>query len=188
VVTVKKRRDAKTDLSVFLSLVLRHHPEAAGIQLDEHGWADVAELIQGVNRTGRALDIALLEEIVHTDAKGRYSFQEDHTKIRANQGHSVKVDVALKKAPPPDVLYHGTATRFLEAILEKGEGLKPMGRLYVHLSKNGEEAIRVGARHGSPVVLEVATQQMYADGYGFYLSENNVWLTPNVPVKYLRVS
>jgi len=186
-VTVGKRRDAKTQMSVFLSLVLRHHPEVAGLELDEHGWANVSRLIDGVNRAGKALDRETLEEIVRTDAKGRYRFNEDHTKIRANQGHSVKVDVDLKETTPPDVLYHGTAARFLNHILENGEGLKPMGRLYVHLSKDCETAWKVGARHGSPAVLNVNAGQMQADGYSFFLSENGVWLTGCVPKNYLTL-
>lgn len=97
-------------MSKFISLVLRHNPDTAGIRLDEHGWADVKELIQGINGTGRALDLEMLKEIVRTNDKKRFSFNEDGTKIRANQGHSIQVDVELKQAVPPDVLYHGTAT------------------------------------------------------------------------------
>ncbi len=178
-------RDQKTKLSCFISLVLRHKPEAAGIQLDEHGWASVEALIQGVNGTGRSLDYALLEEIVRTDEKGRYSFNEDRTKIRANQGHSLPVDVELREAEAPAVLYHGTATRFLDGILR--EGLKPMGRLYVHLSKDYDAAVKVGSRHGKPAVLRVDAAQMQEDGFQFYLSQNSVWLTKQVPYRYLCV-
>lgn len=128
----KKAGSSEERLSVFLSLVLRHQPEAAGITLDEHGWADVEALIQGISGTGRPMDMELLEDIVRTDAKGRYSFNEDRTLIRANQGHSIPVDVELTETAPPQVLYHGTASRFEQAILE--QGLKPMSRLYVHLS------------------------------------------------------
>ena len=126
----KKAGSSEERLSVFLSLVLRHQPEAAGITLDEHGWADVEALIQGISGTGRPMDMELLEDIVRTDAKGRYSFNEDRTLIRANQGHSIPVDVELTETAPPQVLYHGTASRFEQAILE--QGLKPMSRLYVH--------------------------------------------------------
>ncbi len=179
-------KDGLTRVSKFLSLVLRHQPGAAGITLDRHGWAEVDALIRGVNATGRILDRQLLEEIVRTDEKGRYSFNEDKTKIRANQGHSIHVDVELKEMTPPDVLYHGTATRFLGKILDAGEGLKPMNRMYVHLSKDYDTAVKVGMRHGSPTVLEVDTAQMKRDGFVFYLSENGVWLTFAVPCKYLR--
>lgn len=118
----------KTDkLSVFISLVLRHKPEAANIQLDEHGWAEVDALIEGIRNTGRKIDFDILKEIVRTDGKQRYSFNEDCTLIRANQGHSVPVDVELAEAEPPEFLYHGTAERFLESI--KKEGLRPMSRL-----------------------------------------------------------
>ena len=175
----------KTDkLSVFISLVLRHNPDAAGITLDEHGWADVEELLAGINATGRRIDRAALEEIVRTDNKQRYSFNEDKTLIRANQGHSIPVDVELKEQEPPEFLYHGTADRFLESIMS--QGLKPMSRLYVHLSRDAETAYKVGQRHGKPVVLKVHTGQIARDGFQFYLSENGVWLTGKVDAKYLE--
>lgn len=174
----------KTDkLSVFISLVLRHKPEAANIQLDEHGWAEVDALIEGIRKTGRRIDIDTLKEIVRTDGKQRYSFNEDCTLIRANQGHSVSVDVELKEAKPPEILYHGTAERFMESIRQ--EGLRPMSRLYVHLSKDEATALKVGARHGKPVVLKVNAGKMQQDGFRFFLSENGVWLTDKVPASYL---
>lgn len=176
-----------TKLSKYLSLILRHKPDEINISLDEHGWADVLELIKGINNTGRKIDFDLLEEIVRTDNKGRYSFNEDKTKIRANQGHSVRVDVELKEINPPDTLYHGTATRFIKSILDKKEGLKPMSRLYVHLSKDYDTAVKVGMRHGNAIVLEVNARQMKEDGYVFYLSENGVYLTESVPSKYLKI-
>lgn len=172
-------------LSVFISLVLRHKPDAAGIVLDEHGWANVEELLVGINETGRKIDMDILEEIVATDNKQRYSFNQDKTMIRANQGHSIPVDVELKEQEPPEFLYHGTATRFLDAILN--DGLKPMSRLYVHLSTDIETALKVGKRHGDPVVLEIYSGDMYKDGHKFYLSENGVWLTKKVDVKYFEV-
>ncbi len=175
----------KTDkLSVFISLVLRHNPDAAGITLDEHGWADVEDLLAGINATGRRIDRVALEEIVRTDNKQRYSFNEDKTLIRANQGHSIPVDVELKEQEPPEFLYHGTADRFLESIMS--QGLKPMSRLYVHLSRDAETAYKVGQRHGKPVILKVHTGQMSRDGFQFYLSENGVWLTGKVDAKYLE--
>lgn len=172
-------------LSVFISLVLRHKPEAAGICLDEHGWADVDELLKGINDTGRTIDMDILEEIVRTDNKQRYSFNEDKTLIRANQGHSIPVDVELEEKKPPQYLFHGTAERFLDAIMT--EGLKPMSRLYVHLSKDKETAVKVGKRHGKPVVLKIRAEEMYNDGSKFYLSANGVWLTKAVDRKYIDV-
>ena len=170
-------------LSVFISLVLRHKPEATRITLDEHGWANVDELINGINNTGRKIDMTMLEEIVKTDNKQRYSFNEDKTLIRANQGHSIPVDVELNQQEPPELLYHGTASRFLDNIMT--EGLKPMSRLYVHLSKDVETAKKVGKRHGNPVVLKVYSRQMNRDGVELYLSENVIWLTKKVDAEYL---
>ena len=171
-------------LSRFISLLLRHKPEEAHITLDEHGWADVEELLAGINSTGREINRDMLEEIVATDKKQRYSFNPDKTLIRANQGHSIPVDVELKEQEPPEFLYHGTAAAFLDAI--KAEGLKPMSRLYVHLSKDRETALTVGKRHGKPVVLKVYSGQMGRVGCRFYLSENGVWLTKKVAPEYLE--
>ncbi len=171
-------------LGVFISLVLRHNPDAAHITVDEHGWADVEELLAGINDTGREINMEILEEIVATDSKQRYSFNQDKTLIRANQGHSIPVDVELKEQEPPEFLYHGTAARFLNAI--ESEGLKPMSRLYVHLSKDIETALKVGRRHGNPVVLKVNSGDMYKAGHRFYLSENGVWLIKKVDAKYLE--
>lgn len=172
-------------LSIFISLILRHKPETIGIQLDEHGWADVEELINGINSTSRTIDMDILDEIVRTDNKQRYSFNDDKTLIRANQGHSIPVDVELEEKEPPEFLFHGTASRFLYPIMR--DGLKPMSRLYVHLSKDIETAIKVGKRHGEPVVLKVDTKKMYEDGVKFYLSQNGVWLTKYVDMKYIDV-
>ena len=175
----------KDKLSIFLSLVLRHQPEAAGIKLDDHGWANVDELINGIRNTGRNINVEILEEIVITDNKQRYSFNEDKTLIRANHGHSVSVDVELKETQPPEFLYHGTADRFLASIMI--EGLKPMSRLYVHLSADVETAEKVGKRHGRPVILKVNSGAMYKDGIKFYRSENGVWLVRNVNPEYLDI-
>ena len=171
--------------SKFISLILRHKPEAIGISLDEHGWADVQDLINGINAAGdHHLDMDLLEEIVRTDDKQRYSFNEDHTLIRANQGHSIPVDVELEEKIPPDVLYHGTGEKYVFSIDE--QGLIPKSRLYVHLSSDISTAKKVGSRHGKPVIYTVDCRKMSADGYKFYLSANNVWLTKTVPVSYLK--
>lgn len=173
----------KNNLSKFISLILRHKPEAIGITLDEHGYANVDELIEGINKQNYIIDFDKLKDIVDTDNKQRYSFNKDFTKIRANQGHSIKVDVELEEKRPPKYLYHGTATRFVESI--HNEGIKPQSRLYVHLSDNHTTATKVGTRHGSPEVLVVEARNMYKDGYKFYLSKNGVWLTEYVPTQYI---
>lgn len=173
----------KTETSRFISLILRHRPEVIGIKLDRHGWAKVSELIAGVNKT-HPLDMDQLEEIVKTDDKQRYSFNEDKTLIRANQGHSVNVDVQLAEKLPPEILYHGTGEKYVGSIDQ--EGLLPKSRLYVHLSRDKETAAKVGSRHGRVVIYEIDTKAMIKDGYKFYLSVNEVWLTKEVPVKYLK--
>ena len=170
-------------ISKFISLILRHKPEVIGITLDDHGWADTKELIEGVNKT-HPLTMEMLEEIVRTDEKQRYSFNEDKTRIRANQGHSIPVDADLAELEPPEVLYHGTGEKSVPSI-EK-QGLRPMSRLYVHLSKDAATARTVGSRHGKPVVYIVLAGEMHRDGYPFFLSANGVWLTREVPVRYLQ--
>lgn len=172
-----------TKKSKFIALILRHKPDAIGITLDEHGWADVSELIAGVSRT-TDLDMEMLEEIVRTDSKQRYAFNEDHTKIRANQGHSISVDVELKEAVPPEILFHGTGEKYVSSI--RRQGLISKNRLYVHLSKDYPTAVKVGERHGRPVVFRVRTGDMHRDGYCFFLSANGVWLTKSVPAEYLE--
>ena len=167
----------------YLSLILRHKPDVIGISLDEHGWADISELIAGIKKT-RNIDMDLLEEIVRTDNKQRFTFNPDYTKIRANQGHSITVDVELKEQNPPEVLYHGTGTKYISSILKKG--LLPQSRLYVHLSKDVPTAITVGQRHGKLAVFTIRSGKMSRRGYQFFLSENGVWLTKNVPAEYLK--
>ncbi len=172
--------------SVFISLILRHQPEVIGISLDRHGWANVRELIDGINKSGKySIDMPTLEEIVRTDNKQRYSFNEDKTKIRANQGHSINVDVELKEAVPPEILYHGTGEKYVDSINK--EGIKPKSRLYVHLSKDIDTAIKVGSRHGKPVVYNVFAGEMHRQGYQFYLSENGVWLTGIVTANFIKI-
>lgn len=174
-------------LSKFISMILRHKPQVIGITLDEHGWADVDELIKGINETGEEVEFskATLETIVKTDKKQRYSVSQDKTLIRANQGHSIPVDVELEKKEPPKILYHGTGVKSVKAIQE--QGLLPMERLYVHLSTDVETATNVGKRHGTPVIFKVNTEQMQKDGYDFFQSINGVWLTKEVPAKYLEL-
>lgn len=164
-------------------MILRHKPEVIGITLDEHGWADVAALIEGVNKT-HPLDMEMLEQIVAEDEKQRYSFNEDRTLIRANQGHSVPVDVELEEKEPPEILYHGTGEKYVDSIRQ--QGLIPKSRLYVHLSSDIPTAVSVGKRHGTPVVYFVKSGDMYRDGYRFFLSVNGVWLTEKVPAVYLE--
>lgn len=170
-------------VSKYMSLILRHKPEAIGISLDEHGWANVEELIAGIAKDN-VFNMDILEEIVRSDEKQRYSFNEDKTLIRANQGHSIPVDVELEEQVPPEILWHGTGEKYVSAIDK--EGLIPKSRLYVHLSRDKETAIKVGSRHGKSVIYHVYAKQMHTDGYKFYLSVNGVWLTKEVPVKYLE--
>ena len=180
-----KRGKRKNSTSRFISLILRHKPEVIGITLDEHGWADVQDLIDGISRKGgHYLDMETLEEIVRTDEKQRYVFNEDHSLIRASQGHSVAVDVGLEELTPPDVLWHGTGEKYISSI--DVQGLLPKGRLYVHLSSDVETAKKVGSRHGKPIIYRIDCKKMVEDGYSFYFSANHVWLTKEVPVKYLE--
>ena len=172
------------DVSKFISLILRHKPETIGITLDEHGWANVDELIDGINKAHHELDMERLERIVAEDEKQRYSFNEDKTLIRANQGHSIPVDVELEIIAPPEILYHGTGEKYTASIDE--QGLIPKSRLYVHLSGDIETAKKVGSRHGKPVIYTVKSGDMHRDGIVFYRSVNGVWLTKAVPTKYLE--
>lgn len=142
--------DIKTEIGKYLSYILRHRPDAVGIQLDSHGYADVAELLKGM-RLKYAIDIDLLEIIVNEDSKNRFSFSRDKSLIRANQGHSIKVDLDLIPVMPPQTLYHGTGARYVDSILV--EGLVSKSRQYVHLSEKIDTAIEVGRRHGKPVVF-----------------------------------
>lgn len=172
------------NISRYMSLILRHKPDVIGISLDEHGWANVNEFINGIAKNNAGFNMESLEEIVRTDSKQRYSFNDDKTLIRANQGHSIPVDVELKEKEPPEYLYHGTGEKYVESI--NRQGLIPKSRLYVHLSKNVKTAESVGERHGRPIVYLVHSCKMYKDGYKFYLSANGVWLTKKVPVEYLQ--
>lgn len=167
------------DLGHFLSLVLRHKPQEAGISLDANGWAEVKELLAGMNQAGKKISMDDLERIVKENNKQRYAFNEDHTRIRANQGHSIPVDVELKAEQPPKELYHGTATKNVDSIKEKG--ITKQKRQYVHLSSDKKVAMQVGKRHGSPVVCIIDAEKMAEKGKKFHLSENKVWLCDYVP-------
>ena len=172
-------------ISKFLSYVLRHKPHEIGLKLDNEGWAKVDELIVSAARHGTRLNHELIKEVVNTNDKKRFTLSGDGTRIRANQGHSIKVDLGLKVTKPPEYLYHGTATRFLKAI--ELNGLLPSGRHHVHLSTSYGSAVKVGVRHGIPVVLKIDSARMFMEGFKFYLSNNGVWLTDSVLPKYFTV-
>ena len=177
--------DPVVKTSKFLSLVLRHDPGKIGLNLDAGGWAEVEELLAKLNDRGRALTFEELEHVVATNNKKRFAFNEDRTKIRASQGHSFDVELGLEPKVPPKVLFHGTATRNREPILQSG--LLKQSRQHVHLSGDTETATKVAIRHGKPLILAVDAQQMHADELPFFQSENGVWLTDHVPAKYLSL-
>jgi putative RNA 2'-phosphotransferase len=172
--------------SKFLSLILRHSPETIHLNIDKNGWVNINELINNANKyKNMRLNNDLIKIIVETNNKQRFKISDDGKRIRANQGHSITVDLELESKIPPDILYHGTAIRFLDSIMK--EGLKPMARQFVHLSPTEEIALIVGKRHGKPTVLYIDAKKMYEEGYKFYLSENKVWLVDKVPVKYINL-
>ena len=168
------------ETSKFLSYVLRHEPQAVGLTLDRDGWADITALITGVRQSGRAMDAALIRSIVENSDKKRFAISEDGLRIRAVQGHSTdSVAITYAEKVPPEFLYHGTATRFLESIFK--EGLKPGERQYVHLSEDVQTATAVGQRYGKPVVLKIEALRMHQQGVQFFQAENGVWLIAHVP-------
>jgi len=172
------------DTSKFLSYVLRHKPQDIGLRLDSEGWADIEELIDKAQRHKRRLTLSLIEEVVKTNDKKRFSLSTDGLRIRAVQGHSTKtVQLNLTPQEPPEWLYHGTATRFLASILT--QGLLPGSRHHVHLSLDKRTAEAVGKRYGKPVVLRIAALQMHQQGFVFGQAENGVWLTEKVPVAFI---
>lgn len=175
----------KVTVSKFLSRILRHAPEDAGLTLEPGGWVPVADLLTGAAKVGVSITPADLDEIVRSSDKQRFAFDESGTRIRANQGHSAEVDLQLEPADPPPELFHGTATRFLDAILR--DGLLKMARHHVHLSADVATALKVGGRHGKPVVLVVGADRLRAAGHTFFRSANGVWLVDHVPPQYLRV-
>jgi len=174
-------------ISKYLSLILRHKPSTIDITLDRHGWADINELLDGMNRVrGTSVTFEDIQEVVLNNDKQRFAFNDDCTKIRANQGHSIQVDVELKEMRPPNILYHGTSSSVMTQIMN--DGIKSQSRLYVHMSTDTKTASNVGGRHGVPVVLTIDAEKMHEDGFKFYLSENNVWLTDFVPADYIKMS
>lgn len=171
--------------SKLLSLILRHEPQLVGLTLGEGGWVRVDELLARCAQANKPISLEMLHEVVATSDKKRFALSEDGLFIRANQGHSVEVDLGLSASTPPERLYHGTASRYLEAIL--AQGLQRQARHHVHLTSRLDVAISVGQRHGQPVVLEVDSWQMHLDGYQFFQSDNGVWLVEAVGVRYMRL-
>ena len=171
------------NISKFMSLILRHNPGRVGIVLDSEGWVDVDILIKAMNNSGKSVDRKLIEEVVDTNDKKRFTFSEDGKQIRANQGHSVDVDLKLEVQAPPEILYHGTATKNLDSI--QASGLDKRNRQHVHLSSDKVTATKVGQRHGKVVILNVRSGEMYRAGHEFFLSKNGVWLTDSVPIGYI---
>jgi len=172
-----------TRISKLLSYVLRHNPQEIGIALDENGWTGIDTLLQQLKAHGENITLAILKHIVETNAKKRFSFNADETKVRASQGHSVEVDLDYTEQQPPAILYHGTVEQFMPAILQ--EGLKKMRRHHVHLSPTTDAAIIVAKRRGKPVILTIDASGMFSDGFAFYVSANGVWLTDEVPARYI---
>jgi len=179
----KRAAYSDKDIGRFLSLVLRHKPDALGITLDANGWTPIVDLLAKAQAAGYPLDEARLAHVIATNDKKRYSLSEDGSMIRAAQGHSVDIDLAMAPQRPPDVLYHGTAAKNLDSIMRAG--LTPGTRQHVHLSLDIETATKVGARHGSPVVLLVDARRLHADGQTFWQSDNGVRLTEPVAPVYL---
>ena len=174
---LKKSRAVR--ISKFLSYVLRHKPEAAGVKPDAEGWVEIKKLLNEAASHGMKISQAELDEVVTTSDKQRFAFSVDRRRIRANQGHSIEVDLGLRPLAPPKFLYHGTVARFIPSILKTG--IKKRSRQYVHLSVDKETAQQVGLRRGEAIILRVSAAAMHAAGHEFYLSENGVWLTEKVP-------
>lgn len=172
-------------ISKLLSLVLRHKPETIGISLDENGWTDVEILIKRVNESGTFISKDVIRHVVGNNSKKRFAFNEDETMIRANQGHSVEIELGYEPVEPPVILFHGTPENAVKSILENG--IQKRNRHHVHMSADVDTARNVGQRYGHPVVLQIAAQNMYADGFQFFRSENHVWLTNDVPAEYIKV-
>lgn len=167
----------------FLAYILRHNPAACGIKLDKNGWVNVDELLASVQKSGRNINFTMLEKIVENDDKGRFEFSAERSKIRATYGHSLPVDLDLQPKTPPDILYHGTAEKFLESIRQFG--LIKKSRNFVHLSPEKSMAEKVGKRHGKPVILGICAGQMAKADYKFYQSSSGIWLTEEVPADYI---
>lgn len=172
--------------SKFLSLILRHEPERIGVKLDDAGWIGVDELLDAVNRNGTSLTLEQLKHIVATSDKKRFALSEDGQRIRASQGHSIPIDLQYPAQTPPEILYHGSADRFLPSI--RKEGLHRMERHDVHLSAETKVTFQVGGRHGKPVLLIIRAGEMHRAGHAFRCSANGVWLVPHVPPEFIDFS
>ena len=170
-------------ISKRMSLALRHKPDALDLQLDEQGWTTVDALIKGFHNKGIELSLERLQQVVSENNKKRFTFNEDGTMIRANQGHSINIDLGFAPTTPPPTLFHGTATRFLNSI--KAAGLEKRSRQHVHLSADKDTASQVGKRHGKLVILIVRSAEMQERGFEFYLSKNGVWLTDHIPAEFI---
>ena len=177
-------RDELKKVSKSLSYVLRHRPDTIGIELGPNGWIAVDKLLNAFARHGKAYTRELIERVVAQSDKQRFEFSEDGKQIRARQGHSVEVDLGYTPAVPPEVLYHGTATRNLESIFESG--LNKGNRHHVHMSTDKQTMLAVGMRHGKPALLAIDAKRMHEQRYTFYVTGNNVWLTDHVPAEFLR--
>jgi putative RNA 2'-phosphotransferase len=177
-------KEKTTRISKFLSMVLRHKPENVGIVLDENGWTDVRVLLRQLNAHGQDVSLDVLKHVVDTNEKKRFAFNEDFSRIRANQGHSVAVSLDYAPQEPPAALYHGTAEGFVASIL--ATGLNKRSRHHVHLSTDITTATAVGQRQGKPVVFVVSAGEMHKAGFEFFVSDNHVWLTDHVPAAYLK--
>ncbi len=177
-------KDRPTRVSKFLSLVLRHEPQKIGIELDEAGWVDVQKLLDALATHNFPITLEELNQVVETSDKNRFAFSEDHTRIRASQGHSVEVELGYQPATPPEILYHGTVDRFLDSI--RKSGLIKGQRHHVHLSPDTETATKVGDRRGKALILTINAAAMNKAGLLFYISANGVWLTDKVPPQFIE--
>ena len=176
--------ERQTRLSKFLSLVLRHRPERIGIQLDAQGWTPVDDLLRQAVRHGWTITRADLEDVIARSDKQRFALSDDRQHIRANQGHTVEVELGNQPAEPPEWLFHGTFPGAVGAI--RRQGLQKMKRHHVHLSADEQTAVAVGQRRGRPVLLRIASARMHGDGFPFYVTANHVWLTDHVPPEYIE--
>ena len=172
-------------VSKSLSYILRHRPDSVGLELHEGGWLDINALLEAMDRSGLQVSRDVLERVVAKNDKQRFEFSDDRVHIRARQGHSAEVELGYMPSVPPDVLYHGTATKYLDSIIE--QGLLKCKRHHVHMSTNKETMLQVGMRHGKPVLLLIDAKRMTADGHLFFVTGNHVWLTDLVPAEYLTV-
>ncbi|MFB5652563.1 RNA 2'-phosphotransferase [Leptospira wolffii] len=177
--------DELTKISKHISYVLRHNPDSIGLKLDSHGWADVKELISKSEDHGIYCSIETIHRILVQSKKSRFELSSNGKRIKAKHGHSIQVEIGLLPNFPPSILYHGTTLKNIESIKENG--ILRMSRVYVHLSTNPIEARKIGERHGKPLVFAIKAQEMHRNGYEFYISDNNIWLTKVVPKEFISI-